>query len=260
MFQNQVYQKQPIGRAGLISRDVPAVHTPHIVEGNDLKAGGFAFAGTDGKVKGTAVAGTAPVGFVTFERYQANLTGENSMTINEGAEVPVYENGFFFAQTGEAAVGDKVLVDPTTAKISAGSAAGNATAGSLNFIAVAEADTWKTENAGTLTLNVDGADKEYTGMDFSAAENLTAVAAVIAAKTTADADCAVNEEGTGLIFTSKTTGADSSVKFVSGSISELLGAGTSGNVVETAGGNATVDTGFVVYTASDVNGVAEIKK
>lgn len=28
MFQNQVYQKQPIGRAGTLSRDLPAVHTP----------------------------------------------------------------------------------------------------------------------------------------------------------------------------------------------------------------------------------------
>lgn len=85
-----------------------------------MKAGGFAFAGTDGKVKGTAVAGTAPVGFVIFDRYQANLTGDNSMTINEGEEVAVYEDGFMFAQTGDAAVGDKVLVDPTTGKISTG--------------------------------------------------------------------------------------------------------------------------------------------
>ena len=260
MFQNQVYQKQPIGRAGTLSRDLPAVHTPHIVEGHDLKAGGFAFAGTDGKVKGTAVAGTAPVGFVIFDRYQANLTGDNSMTINEGEEVAVYEAGFMFAQTGDAAVGDKVLVDPTTGKISTGSAAGSATAGSLNFVTVADAETWKAENAGTLTLNVDGADKQYTGLDFSSAESLTAVAAVIAAKTTSDAGCAVNSEGTGLVFTSKTTGASSAVKYVGGSISELLGVGTSGNVVEVAGGNATVDTGFVVYTASDVNGVAEIKK
>lgn len=97
-------------------------------------------------------------------------------------------------------------------------------------------------------------------MDFSSAANLAAVAAVIDTKITADADCAVNTETTGLIFTSKTTGANSSVKYVSGSIEELLGAKTANNVVETAGANATVDTGFIVYTASDVNGVAEIKK
>ena len=260
MLQNQVYIKQPIGRAGTISREAPAVKTPHIVEGSELKAGGFAFAGTDDKVKGTAEAGTAPIGFVPFERYQANRTGNNSMLINEGEEVAVCESGFFFAQVGDAAKGDKVLVDPTTGKVSAGSAAGNATAGSLDFVTVAEADEWQAENAGELKLVVDGTEKDYTGLDFSAASSLSDVAGVINTKITADASCAVNDEGTGLIIKSKTTGDDSSVKYSGGTIGTLLGAGTSGNVVENAGGNATVDTGFVIYTASDVNGVAEIRK
>lgn len=119
-FQKKAYVSQAIGKPGQKSRDLPVHHLPKIVEGNSLKEGAFAFAGTSpDQVKGTALAGTAPIGFAAIQRYQANLTGGNTMTINEGEEVAVYLDGYFFAQTGTAAKGDKVLVNPLTGAISA---------------------------------------------------------------------------------------------------------------------------------------------
>lgn len=119
-FQKKAYVSQAIGKPGQKSRALPDHHLPKIVEGHDLKEGAFAFAGTSPEqVKGTALAGTSPIGFAALQRYQANLTGGNTMTINEGEEVAVYLDGYFFAQTGTAAKGDKVLVDPLTGAISA---------------------------------------------------------------------------------------------------------------------------------------------
>ena len=75
-FQKKAYVSQAIGKPGQKSRALPDHHLPKIVEGHDLKEGAFAFAGTSpDQVKGTALAGTSPIGFAALQRYQANLTG-----------------------------------------------------------------------------------------------------------------------------------------------------------------------------------------
>lgn len=249
-FQQQVYIEQPIGKPGKLARNLPAVHKPFIVEGNELFAGKFAFAGTTAeKVKGTAGAGVAPVGVAVFARYQFNSNLTNSLLINKGEEVAVYENGFIFATTGVATAGQKVLVDPLTGDIGAGDNATNATAGTLTF---GDVDTMTSLNAATATFEIDGVEEALTGLDFSSASTLALVAAVFDAALTG-ADCAV--DGTDLIFTSKTTGNSSSVKLVGGTVMTALGTG-----VAVDGANAMIDTGWVIDVASDVNGVAVIRK
>lgn len=125
-FQKQVYITQAQGRAGTLARNTPAKHLPFVVEGNALYAGAFAFAGTTAdQVKGVgAAADELPLGIAIFARYQANTSLTNTLLINEGEEVAVYENGHIFVETGSASKGDKVLVNPLTAEISVGASAG----------------------------------------------------------------------------------------------------------------------------------------
>lgn len=249
-FQQQVYIEQPIGKPGKLARNLPAIHKPFIVEGNDLFAGKFAFAGTTAEqVKGTASAGVSPVGVAIFARYQFNSTLKNDLLINEGEEVAVYENGFIFAQTGTATAGQKVLVDPLTGDIGAGDNATVASAGTLTF---GEVGTMTSLNAATATFEIDGVEENLTGLDFSSASTLTLIAAVFDTALTG-ADCAA--DGTDLVFTSKTTGKGSSVKLVDGTVKTALGTG-----VAVDGANAMIDTGWVIDVASDVNGVAVIRK
>ena len=140
-FQKQVYVTQAIGKAGTLARNLPAVHKPYVVEGDGLYAGAFAFAGTTAEqVKGTGAADASPLGVALFARYQFNDDLGNNLLINEGEEVAVYENGFIFAKTGTATVGQKVLVDALTGAIGAGNSATNASAGTLTVAGVAYAD------------------------------------------------------------------------------------------------------------------------
>lgn len=253
-FQKKAYVSQAVGKPGQKSRDLPDHHLPKIVEGHDLKEGAFAFAGTSPEqVKGTALAGTSPIGFAALQRYQANLTGGNTMTINEGEEVAVYLEGYFFAKTGTAAKGDKVLVDPLTGDLGAGANATSATAGTLTFEDVDYTD-FTSISAGTATFVVDGEEHALTGLDFSSATSLSDVASVFDTALTGVADCAASSGD--LVFTSATTGASSKVALTStGTVETALGTG-----VAVDGKNAFIDSGWVVETASDVNGIAEIHK
>ena len=130
-FQSQVYIEQPLGQPGTISRDNPITKLPMIVEGTDVVAGGFAFAGTNAElqVKGKKSGATAVEGFVVMERYQAPLGGiGNNLKINEGEEVAVVKKGYCYAiSTTTATKGQKVLVAPATGVISTGSSAGEGT-------------------------------------------------------------------------------------------------------------------------------------
>ena len=253
-FQKKAYVFQGIGKPGQKSRDLPDHHLPKIVEGADLKEGAFAFAGTSPEqVKGTAAAGTSPIGFAAMQRYQANLTGGNTMTINEGEEISVYTDGYFFAQTGTAEEGDKVLVDPLTGTISAGAEVTSATAGTLTFDNV-DYNDFTSISAGTATFVVDGTEKELTALDFQSASSLANVASVFNTALSGSASCAAS--GDSLVFTSLTTGSSSSVALTgTGVVETALGTGTA-----VAGKNAAIDSGWVVETASDVNGIAEIHK
>lgn len=253
-FQQNVYVSQAAGKPGQKARNLPCNYEPFIVEGHDLKDGAFAFAGTtSAQIKGTASAGTAPLGLASFERYQANLTGDNTMTINEGEECAVNYDGYFFAKTGEAAKGDKVLVDPLTGAISAGANATSATAGTLTFADVDYTD-FTSISAGTATFKVDGVEHALTGLDFHSAASLADIASVFDTAMSGFADCAASSGD--LVFTSATTGASSSVALTStGSVETALGTGAAVN-----GKNAAIDSGWVVDTASDVNGISIIKK
>ncbi len=121
-FQSQVYIEQPLGQPGTISRDNPITKLPMIVEGSDVVAGGFAFAGTDAELQivGLDADATAVEGFVVMERYQAPLGGiGNNLKINEGEEVAVVKKGYCYAiSTTAATKGMHVLVDPATGAIS----------------------------------------------------------------------------------------------------------------------------------------------
>lgn len=121
-FQSQVYIEQPLGQPGTISRDNPITKLPMIVEGSDVVAGGFAFAGTDAELQivGLDADATAVEGFVVMERYQAPLGGiGNNLKINEGEEVAVVKKGYCYAiSTTAATKGMHVLVNPATGAIS----------------------------------------------------------------------------------------------------------------------------------------------
>lgn len=127
-FQKQVYIEQPLGQAGTISRDNPITKLPMVVEGSDVVAGGFAFAGTNAELQivGLDADATAVEGFVVMERYQAPLGGiGNNLKINEGEEVAVVKKGYCYAVSTTAATkGQKVLVSPATGVITTGSSAG----------------------------------------------------------------------------------------------------------------------------------------
>lgn len=253
-FQKQAYVSQAVGKPGQKSRNLPDHHLPKIAEGAFLKEGAFAFAGTrTEQVKGTAAAGTVPIGFAAMQRYQANLTGGNTMTINEGEEIAIYPDGYFFAQTGTAAKGDKVLVDPLTGALSASANATSATAGTLTFEDVIYSN-FTPISAGTATFVVDGTEHALTGLNFSSVSSLADVASVFNTALSGVTDCA--DASGKLVFTSTTTGASSSVALIStGAVETALGTGTA-----VSGKNAAIDSGWVVETASDINGIAEIHK
>lgn len=126
-FQSSVNIEQALGQAGTVSRLNPLTKLPMVAEGSDVKAGGFAFAGTDPEkqVVGIDADATAVEGFVVFERYQAPISEREGLSINEGAEVAVVKKGYCYAiSTTQATKGQKVLVVLATGAIKTGSSAG----------------------------------------------------------------------------------------------------------------------------------------
>ncbi len=125
-FQKSVNLYPALGVPGTLSRLNPVTKLPKFA-GKDVKAGGFCF--SDGKggnltVYGTNDNATAVEGFVIMERFQANLTGTDTLAINAGEEIAVVKKGFCYAVlTNYANPNDKVLVDKTTGEIKTGESA-----------------------------------------------------------------------------------------------------------------------------------------
>lgn len=143
--------------------------------------------------------------------------GNNTNTITaaeiEGKTfVKVYKNG--------------LLMEPST----------SLSAGTLEFLSVADLAGLLLLDNATIDLDVDGSPVTIENIDFTQVNDLTEVASII--NTAADGAfyCTTNEGDTGLVFTSPTFGTGSSVETNSDTSSELitlLGGGD--NMIETAG-------------------------
>lgn len=195
-----------------------------------------------------------PAGFVYRVQDGALPCNEGStLNIADGQSCPVAERGRFFAKSANGATkGYKVLANTTNGAITTGANAVSAAAGTLNFKAVSAYSDWTSTTSGSLKLNIDGSEVALTGLNFGSVTSLADIASVLDTALTNVADCAVNTETTGLIFTSKSTGANSSVTYVAAAsdIGTLLGASTASNVVATQGVDAQVDTGWVCKQAA----------
>ena len=195
-----------------------------------------------------------PLGFV-YRVQDAALPCNEGATLNvpQGQPCPVASRGRFFAKASTSAVvGQKVLANTGNGAITTGNSAANASEGTLEFKTVSVYSSWTSTTSGSLTLNVDGNVVALTGLNFGSVDSISAIATVLDTALSAVADVAANTAGTGLVFTSKTTGNDSKVSYIAtaSDIGTLLGASTASNVVETAGSNAQVDSGWTVKSAA----------
>lgn len=257
-FQNVVNKELAKYLPGQITRENPVTIEGYFAEGDDVKAGGFLFAGTNAEtqVKGLDALATAIVGVAKRTPYQSNFTGSPTDFYNEGAEITAVLKGYVAIVINSGATkGQNVFVDPDTGLINASSSSSiSATAGSLGF---ADVDTtiasWKAISSGDLSLKIDGTAKNLTGLNFSSASAMSDVATVINTALSSDATCAYNAT-TGLTITSATTGKTSSVEFVSSTaLATLLGTG-----VSVAGAGAMINTGWKVNMSCSNGEITEI--
>ena len=257
-FQNVVNRELAKYLPGQITRENPVVIEGYFAEGNDVKAGGFLFAGTnaDTQVKGSNTGATAVVGVAKRTPYQTNFTGSPSDFYNEGAEITAILKGYVaVAINSGAEKGQNVFVDPDTGLINASSGSSiSATAGSLVFANVdTTISSWTAISNGDLSLKIDGVAKNLTSLNFSSATDMNNVAGVINTALSSDGTCAYNST-TGLTITSATTGKTSSVEFVSSSaLATLLGTG-----VSVAGAGAMINTGWKVNMSCGNGEITEI--
>lgn len=257
-FQNVVNKELAKYLPGQITRENPIVIEGYFAEGDNVKAGGFLFAGTnpEAQVVGTKAGATAVVGVAKRTPYQANMTGVVSNTYNEGAELTIIKKGYVAVLMNNAAnYQDNVFVDPITGTIQASSSSTqSATSGTLSFGSVSTVvNDWTAITAGTLDLLVNATPIALTGLDFSAATDMADVATVLDTALTLVADVAYSASA-GLVITSKTTGATSSVEFVSSTnLTALLGTGASVNGI-----NAMIATGFKVNASCVAGAITEI--
>lgn len=124
--------------AGLPGQEVSAktaVYTPlNYISDGSVAAGSFAFAGeAQGNKKGVAFPVASAKGEALLGLVERTFTAsipmgvDGSTTYHNGAELTIAVRGDFYIEaTGEATVGQKVLVDKTTGVISFGEASGNA--------------------------------------------------------------------------------------------------------------------------------------
>ena len=130
MFQQKVNLYPALGVPGTLSRLNPVTKLPKFA-GKGVMAGGFCY--SDGKGGNMTVYGasednsaTAVEGFVVMERFQANLSGKDSLAVNEGEEVAVIKKGFCYAQLSNYAnPNDKVFVNKKTGEMKTGESAGD---------------------------------------------------------------------------------------------------------------------------------------
>ncbi|MDR0675815.1 MAG: DUF2190 family protein [Elusimicrobiota bacterium] len=121
-FQNQANISMGLGKVGTISRRNPLTHLSFLAEGNNIVSGSFVKRGTnpEGQAKALEAGDTADLilGVAVFEKYQVNLSGQNTLIINEGEEMTVVLKGYVYIQASTASsVGDNVIVNPTTGEI-----------------------------------------------------------------------------------------------------------------------------------------------
>lgn len=257
-FQNVVNSQLTKYYPGDITRENPINILPFFAEDVNCKAGGFVFAGTNAEtqVLGLKSGATAIVGVAKRTPYQSNITGGVSNVYHEGSELTVLNKGYIAVLMNNSAnYQDNVFVDPITGTIQASASSTQAAvAGKLTFGSVSTVvNDWKAITAGTLDLNVNGTPIALTALDFSAATDMDGVATVLDTAITLVADVAYTA-GTGLVITSKTTGATSSVEFVSSTnLTTLLGAG-----VSVDGINAMIATGFKVNASCGAGAITEI--
>lgn len=257
-FQNVVNKELAKYLPGQITRENPIVIEGYFAEGDDVKAGGFLFAGTNAEtqVKGSDASATAVVGVAKRTPYQSNFTGSPSDFYNEGAEITAVLKGYVAVAINSGATkGQNVFVDPDTGLINASSGSTiSATAGSLVFANVdTTISSWKAISDGDLSLKIDGTAKNLTSLNFSSANSMSDVAGVINTALSSDGTCAYSAS-TGLTITSATTGKTSSVEFISSSaLATLLGTG-----VSVAGAGAMINTGWKVNMSCGNGEITEI--
>lgn len=144
-----------------------------------------------------------------------NGNNTNTITAPEiGGEtfVKVYKNG--------------LLMQPST----------NMTAGTLEFVSVANLEGLLQVNDADIDLDVDGVAISVEHIDFTQASDISELASIINTAASGAFYCTTNEGDTGLIFTSPTLGLNSSVATNADTAPEmiaLLGGGD--NMIETAG-------------------------
>lgn len=257
-FQNVCNRELAKYLPGDITRENPIDIVGCFAEDENVQAGGFVFYGTnpENQVKGLNGSATAIAGIAKRTPYQCNMTGDNSNVYNLGSEITVIRKGYVAVRVNSSATfGYNVFVDPATGLINTSSSSSiSATAGTLTF---ANVDTtiasWTAITTGDLTLKIDGSNVALTSLDFHSASDMDDVAGVIDTALSTNGDCAYSAT-TGLTITSKTTGATSSVEFVSSTaLATLLGTG-----VSVAGAGAMINTGWKVQEACEAGEIAEI--
>lgn len=262
MLQNQVYLTQALGKAGMISRQNPIPQMePVFVEGSDVVAGRFAFFGSkSNQIVGTSSSETMPAGITIFERLQLNTNGGNSMVLNYGETASILLKGCAFIENdGETPnYRDNVFVDPTTGIIKCSSATEmNATSGELNFYGASETYTDYTSiTTGELVIDIDGVEQTLSNLDFSSATDMEDVAGVINTALSSNGTCTYTA-GLGLTITSSTTGANSTVVFISASsdLESILG-----SYENTDGTDTMVNTGWTVRSVNEQYQTIEVQK
>lgn len=263
-FQTKVNINLARGVKGDLSRAEPKIALPKITEGVNCVAGNFCYQGTsENQIIGTKTGATSILGFLLRAAYQQNLSGNVSNIYNEGEEATILLNGYVYTTSSNNSVhGNHVLTDPITGDIRCSvntsliATAGYLTASNVSSV-IAD---WKAITNGSLTLKINGANVALTGLNFSAITNLTTIATVINTALGSNGTCVV--EGTGLKFTAPTTGSNSSVSYVAtaGDIGTLLNVSTLGNLVETQGLNAYIDTTWLVNDGDNALSTIEIYK
>lgn len=276
-LQQSVYQVNGLAEVGgLVDTAATALinEAPACRVNGNANVGGFVWAASapagsqvnplEKYVTASSESAVAPIGFVY--RVQDGVLPCNqgaTLAIADGQPCPVIIRGRAFAASKTSAVvGNKVLANIEDGSVYTGANAENATYGTLEFVAVSAYSSWTSTTSGKLKLVIDGKTVALTGLNFGSVDSISAIATVLDTALSAYADVAANTAGTGLVFTSKTTGNSSSVAYVAenGDIGTLLGASTASNVVATQGVAALVDTGWTVKTAATVGNLFIIER
>ncbi len=119
-----------------------------------------------------------------------------------------------------------------------------ATAGTLTTADISEnVEGFASVSNGTLSVTVDGTEHELSSLDFSSVTGLDDIASVLNAALSTY--CTVSASETGIVFTSKTTGATSSVALADGTGGTNINGSSyldGGNAIAVSGTAASTET------------------